>query len=178
MKNEIPVYEIALPEYTVDSQPDYKDIGAKLDQKIVAHFAGQRIILRGITVADHPGKTLDELVDIIRKLGHDRYDPQREGVHYPKNLGVDMHAAHWGTDYHSQIVQEGIPVMWEAVGDFYEGPPSDRNGPPIRLDLLMIYDPEQLEYVPFLDWENSCMYRFKYPDNKRPALLGMIKILR
>ena len=31
MGNEISVYEIALPEYTVDSKPDHEDIGAKLD---------------------------------------------------------------------------------------------------------------------------------------------------
>ena len=178
MGNDIPVYEIALSEYTVDSQPDYKDIGAKLDQKIIEHFAGKEIILRGITVADHPGKTLDELVDIICELGHDRYDPAREGVHYPEGNGVDMHAGPWGIDGKSEVVREGVEVMWDAVGDFYEGPPSDRNGPPIRLDLLMIYAPEKLEYVPFEDWDWSAMYRFKDPANKPEALLGIIKIYR
>ena len=31
--------------------------------------------MRCITVADHPGKSLDELVRIILDLGHDRYGP-------------------------------------------------------------------------------------------------------
>lgn len=172
MSREIPVYEIALLEYRLDTQPDYEDIGAKLDAKIVEHFAGLKIVFRGITVADHPGKTLEELVTIVRKLGHDRYDPEREGVDYPREIPFDLHVQTLTADGNSEVVQEGMHVMWGAVGDFYTGPPVDRNGPPIRLDLLMIYDAALLEQVPGY-WG----YRFLHPNDKLGALLGMIKIL-
>ena len=97
--------------------------------------------MRCITVADHPGKSLDELVRIILDLGHDRY------------------------------------------------------GPPIRLDLLLFYDPDKMEVAPWA-WNKGLMdyvpashidnrprssehlYWFREPENKPGALLSILKIRR
>jgi hypothetical protein len=94
MKDAIPVYTIALPEYTIEQEPDWLPIGRKLDQLIESHFPGKRIAIRGIGLVDHPGWSLDDLVSRILKLGTDRYDPQREAVHGDFGTGVpiDLHA--------------------------------------------------------------------------------------
>lgn len=127
MNRKIPIYELPLPEYTVSSKPDYKAVGDKFDGKIQAILSDRPIIMRSITVADHPGKSLDELVQIILKLGHDRYDPQRKGVHYPDDIQDALYAGIYG----------GMETA-RVVGLFYEGPPTDRNGPPIRIDPLYV----------------------------------------
>ncbi len=57
------------------------------------------------------------------------------------------------------------------------------NGPPIRLDILTIYDPHQLEQIKFMVYDGKSRegtdggYRFKHPERKRDALLGIVKIL-
>jgi hypothetical protein len=178
MSEAAPVYTISLPEYTVDHEPDYGVVGGKLDKVIETHFHGKRIAIRGISLVDHPGRTLDDLVGIILALGTDRYDPDREGVLYPDPpFTIDLHAAppsHYGG---ADIVSEGLRVMHGVLSDFYTGPPADRGGP-LRLDILMIYDLDQLEEVPYEGWEQSCMYVFQHPDRRKEALLGVIKILR
>ncbi len=174
---QIPVHELALPEYTVASRPDYRAIGRKIDDKLCELYLGRAIVLRGITIDDHPGKSLDDLVEIVCDLGHDLYSPDREGVHYPTDFKIDMHAVLFGEV--DGIVRQETEYSWDMVASFYEGPPSDRNGPPIRLDLMMVFDPDQLEYVQ-VPWteDYSCMYRFRFPQRKREALLGVIRLLR
>jgi hypothetical protein len=183
MNQKIPVYEFPLPEYTVSSKPDYKAVGGKIEQKIQEIFPDRPTIMRCITIDDHPGKSLDELVQIILKLGHDRYDPQRKGVHYPDDIQDALYAGIYG----------GMETA-RVVGLFYEGPPSDRNGPPIRIDLLLFYDLEKMKLAPW-DWntelgyvpashikydhpKNGALYWFRNPEDKPSALLGILKILR
>jgi hypothetical protein len=78
--------------------------------------------------------------------------------------------------------------MGEVVSDFYGGTRLER-GFPLRLDLVLIYDLEHLEMAatprdrgPI---ENSpgglqdcCLFRFRDPDRKSEALLGIVKLLR
>jgi hypothetical protein len=81
MSHFVPVYEISLPEYTVEDEPDFLAIGARLDPLIEAYFPDRWIAIRGIGLIDHPGWSLDDLVATIRELGTDKYDPERKGVH-------------------------------------------------------------------------------------------------
>jgi hypothetical protein len=200
MKDGIPVYTIALPEYTVEQQPDWLPIGRKLDRLIEEHFAGKRLAIRGIDLVDHPGWSLDDLVATIQQIGTDRYNPDREAVHgdFGTGIPIDLHAGpHVVTERLRSLRpkdQEAVghpdyTAMGEVVGLFYEGALADR-GYSIRLDILMIYDLDQLEPAP-IQWtpkgpvlgllpppEESSEFTFKNPDQKQQALLGMIKILR
>ena len=200
MNDAIPVYTIALPEYTIEQEPDWLPIGRKLDQLIESHLPGKRLAIRGIGLVDHPGWSLDDLVSTILKLGTDRYDPKREAVHGDFGTGVriDLHAG-------PCIVSKGLrslrkkeqPLldhpdyseMGRLVRLFYEGARADR-GYSIRLDILMIYDLDQLQPAP-IQWtpegpvpgpppppEDCSEFTFKHPDQKQKALLGVIKILR
>lgn len=56
---------INLPEYDVATEPDHKAIGKIVDDELRKHYMGQTIVVRGISSSAHPGKTLDELVEII-----------------------------------------------------------------------------------------------------------------
>ena len=69
--------------------------------------------------------------------------------------------------------------MTDVISDFYYGPPVDRGGSPLRIDVLMVYDRRQLEPVK-VDYGHPsdgepCEFRFL--GDKRVALLGVVKIL-
>src|SRR5689334_14197600 len=91
MRNTIPVYTISLPEYTVESEPDYRAVGGKLDRLIEARFPGEWMALRGIGLVDHPDRSLDDLVATILETGTDQYDPRRKGVHDEMYRGFTIH---------------------------------------------------------------------------------------
>jgi len=67
--------EINTPEYSVDSEPDYKTIGGLIDTQIKQYFMGKNILLRGIGSQEHSNKSVNDLIEIIKQTGTDRYDP-------------------------------------------------------------------------------------------------------
>jgi len=67
--------------------------------------------------------------------------------------------------------------MADMVLHFYEGTLADR-GYSIRLDILMLYDLDQLQPVYDQVPEESYEFAFKHPERKHEALVGLIKILR
>jgi hypothetical protein len=176
MNRAIPVYTISLPEYRIEPQTDWLAVGRKLDGLIQTSFPEKRIAIRCVGLIDHPGRSLDDLVAIILETGTDRYDPLRKGVHpefYRDVTDIFAGPAIVTADGLQTLRagREPIPsVMGETVELFFDGTLADR-GYSIRLDILMIYALDQLE-------GEDVLYRFKYPDRKQEALLGVIKILR
>ncbi|MBM7784759.1 hypothetical protein [Tenggerimyces flavus] len=195
-ERQIPVVTVSLPTYTITEPPDIEAIGPVIDEVVCANFgqADERILaLRGVSLIDHPGHTHDSLAEVILATGVDRYDPERVG---PTDAGyaaygVELHVGHcavsatslrtlWAKSptFHGTI-SPSVFAKWAS--DFYQGPPVDRGGVPLRIDLITIYDPAHLEgiQIPFHGDEkppySAC--RFKYPDRRRDALLGLVKIL-
>ena len=175
-------FTLSLPDYTIDRVPDYVTIGRRLDRYIETQFPGRRIALRGISLTDHPGKTLDELAAIILKIGTDRYDPQRRGIHhdYYAPFKIDLHAVPCVVADRLRGLDEGDyaaapSVMAEFIEDAYASALAER-GYALRIDLLLIYDLDQLEPV-FIDGAHSLAFRFRRPEQKQAALLGLISIL-
>jgi hypothetical protein len=188
MRQAVPIYTVAAPEYTGEEEPDCPAIGRKLDAVIETRFPGRRLAIRAVGLIDHPGMELDDLVAIVSEFGTDRYDPEREGLYYPDGDAVDVPI--WATPC---TVADGIDcphyrgdrrpsgtMMGEVIGDFYGGARSDR-GYAVRLDLLLVYDLDQLEvFPPDSNWplENCGCFTFRAPDRKQEALLGLIRIQR
>jgi len=190
------VVSISVPSYDVASPPDAETVGAVLDEAICKNFGqdGVREVgIRGISLIDHPGHTHDSLAEVILSTGTDRYDPHRKGpLHEAYDpYGVELHVVPCtvtATALRSHMCDGSTfyggtqSVMAEAVSDFYAGPPIDRGGVPLRIDLITVYDLAKLEgiRIPFHGDEeppySAC--RFKDPDNRRDALLGLIKVLQ
>ncbi len=76
------VITVNVPDYSIDIQPDYKAAGAIVDTELKKHFMGQMVGLRALGSQEHPGKTIDDLIEIIKRDGTDRYDPERGGDRY------------------------------------------------------------------------------------------------
>jgi hypothetical protein len=189
------VASISLPTYDVIDPPDAESVGAALDEVICQTFGAavpREIGIRSVSLFDHPGHTHDSLADVVLASGTDRHDPDHTSVlsetYGP--LGVELHIVPCSvsaTSLQSEMCDGSTfygttqSVMAEAVSDFYAGPPIDRDGVPLRIDLLTVYDLDELEgiAIPFHDGEkppfSSC--RFRHPDRRHEAVLGLIKVL-
>jgi hypothetical protein len=179
MHSTCPVYTIHLPEYRIAPDTDWLACGRKLDRLIETHFPGRRLALRAIGLADHPGKTLDELVTIIQQLGTDRYDPERAGLYYAREGLDDIHAGALLVTEDGLRAEKHVQMspLAETLEIFYEGTLADR-GYSIRLDLLLFYDLDQLAPVYDMPPESCYEFAFLHPDRKPEALVGLIRILR
>jgi hypothetical protein len=192
-QNTIPVYTISLPEYKAEAGTNWLAVGKKLDQVIAANFEGKEIAVRCVGLVDHPGLSLDELVSRILECGTDKYDPKRKSIfhEYYQGINIDLHVS-------ACVVSQGVlrslrgswqqlsSVMAEVVELFYSGTLVDR-GYSVRLDVITVYDLNQLEEIPELaslfpdakkETGPGCGLNFKQPDQKQKALLGVVKTLR
>lgn len=165
---------VALPDYSIDSEPDHKKIGRKVDDVLRSHFMGQTIVARGLSSAEHRGKTLDELAVIIASQGTDRYDPARKGDRYDNVEGkhIDLFGFR-------RKVTPRMRLFKDIVWGFYHGSIAIY-GKPTRIDILIVYDALQMTRVSHSYKGSGQVKRdgfvFKDPGNKPQAVLGIIKI--
>ena len=174
MKKSIPVYEISLPEYTLDKKPNYDKIGKKLDTFIQNHFLGKRLCIRALGSQDH-SLAKGELIQRILESGTDKYDSQKKSFWHEweiyKDKGIDLFACF-------KEITTNFQFMHEVIGDFYEGALADR-GYSIRVDILLFYDPNKLQMIPIKYAEKDIgadAWKFRNPKRKKEALLGIIKV--
>lgn len=174
---EIPVYKIDIPEYALQNRPDFEAVGAKIDTILKKHFLGQKIIVRAVGSQEHLGKTSTELVDIIKTIGTDHYDPTRQGDRYENIEG--KHIDFFALEFEISEAGEYFKFLIEP---FYLYPSQTRNSPPIRIDIAIIYNPDEVEVVEhqYEGREGEIKkdgYIFKDKINKNGALKAIIHIL-
>ncbi len=168
---------VSLPGYKSNEKPDYVKIGPKLDSLLEENFSGKSVVIRCISLRDHPNKTLDELAEIVRKAGMDKYDPARNGIGYQVGTVQGKRIDFFGTP--TNVADSTDIFTAELLHDFYASAQGDR-GYRLRIDLVMIYDSTKLRLVDHLygeDVEESDGFVFKDSGNKADALLGIIKVL-
>lgn len=171
-----PLFNIKVPKSYLDNAPDFEKIGAKVDNCLKRHFLGKSVAVRVLSSEEHKGKSLDKLINIIKKLGHDRYNPEKKGDRY-ENLD-NKHIDFFALDFK---VKKNESYFASFIEPFYFWPIAD-NRKPVRIDLAVIYDLSKLDVVEhrYEGREKEIKrdgFIFKNPNNKPDALLGMIKIL-
>ena len=77
----IPLYSVKVLQYTTYEKQNSKEIGNKIDITIKKHFSGKHVAIRALGSQEH-SCSVDALIKIIKKLGHDHYDPARRGEKY------------------------------------------------------------------------------------------------
>lgn len=173
---KVPVINVHLPEYRVDTEPDYVALGKIVDAELKKHFMGQMVGLRALGSQEHPDKSLDELIEIIKRDGTDRYDPERSGDRYDnlENKHIDLFLLR-------RKISERSRIFWQLAWSFYEFPPKLR-GQPVRVDILVIYDLAKLKAVRTTHTHEGYPvtkrdgFVFRDPARKAEALLGIIKV--
>lgn len=170
-----PVFTIAIPEYQVSTEPEYKAIGKIVDDELKRHFLGKSVVIRGIGSSEHLGKTVHELIEIIKRDGNDRYDPNRTGDRYENIKGkhIDLFA------FRRKVTPRTELFRWIAYG-FYQSA-IGIHGKPTRIDILIIYDATKMKVV-LHQYEGRTDKKrdgfvFRDPAHKAEAVLGIIKIL-
>jgi hypothetical protein len=175
--NQPVVLEVSVPEYKTGEKPDRLVVGPKLDGLLEKEFLGKRIVVRCIGGQDHPKKTLDKLAEIVVQTGTDKYDEKRQGLGYKIGTKSGKHVDFFGT--HVEVTTHEDIFTLELLDDFYYSTQGDR-GYSIRIDLVIIYDANRVKAVEHLygeDIEDTDGFVFQESENKREALLGLIKIL-
>ncbi len=174
MESDLKVYAVHLPAYQVTAQPDHKALGKIVDTELKKHFLGKTIVARGIGSSEHPGKSIDELIEIIRREGTDRYDPKRVGDRY-ENIGnkyIDLFGFRRKITARAQLFKGVIYGFYHSAIGIH--------GRPTRIDVLIIYDASKLKAVVHQyagrDDKKRDGFVFKDPDNKIGAVLGIIKV--
>ncbi len=183
------VITISVPEYTIEQKPDYLELGKKVDGVLESNFRDQEYIIRAISSDDHPELSLAELVSTILESGTDKYDPRRKGVCHQEfsPYDHDIQADTFEIKTAKIVIDDSYkyPTLFgDLVYDFYENAPLDR-GHSVRLDILMIYDTKKLTQAKKIDPEKpgvsprleKYLYKFKDPEHKQDALVGVVKIL-
>lgn len=172
---------LPLPEYTINTQPDYQILGTKIDKVLEENFNGKDIAIRALSLADHPQLTLDGFADIIVKTGTDKYDPDRKGVDHEK---FEPYRPDFQADF-CTVGKNHYGKGADIIRKFYENVLLDR-GYRLRIDLLVIYDLNKLNHADKVDKNKPgvhprlepYLFRFKDPKQKPQALLGIIKLLK
>ena len=169
------IASIDIPEYRVDTEPDFKAVGKKLDDWIKQNYPGQRIAIRALSSDEHQDLSHEELVEIIKKDGSDRYDNSRKGDRYENIEGkhIDLFALP------IDPVQEDSEMFEHMLRSFYRWPLKER-GYPVRIDIVIIYDLNRLEEVEHRYEGRDDIKRdgfvFKNPNNRPEAILGILLI--
>lgn len=173
------ILSVPLPEYQIGRTPDYR-LGERVDQIIRDHFDVDRIIVRAVSSMDHRPLTLDELTEVVAEEGWDRTEPSRREVAHEQF--EPYHADFHGGPF--RIEEDETSFFGGVMRHFYQDARTDR-GYPLRIDLLLIYDRARLlpadtpdagkpRVRPRLE---TFLFRFKNPDRKKDALIGLVKIL-
>jgi hypothetical protein len=136
---------------------------------------GKNVVIRCIGSQDHPGISLDELTNIIVQTGTDKYDATRMGVGYKEFVNKGIQIDLYGVPV--KVTKDTV-VMGQAIWEMHHSAVGDR-GFSVHVDLILIYDAEQLDMVMNLyDFHpTSDGIVFKDPANKKAALLGIIKVV-
>jgi hypothetical protein len=169
------ITQINLPQYNIKQEPNADAIGKIVDDEIKKQFLGRSVVVRGIASSEHPGKTADELIKIIKKTGTDRYNPAKKGDRYENIEG--KHIDLFGVP---ALVTKASEMFKVIVWGFYHSAKAV-HGYPVRIDVVIIYDADQLtqvlhRYEGREDVKDDG-FSFKDDANKAQAVLGVIKLL-
>jgi hypothetical protein len=184
----VKIIEVHLPEYTIETEPDYLAIGTKVDAALEKGLPDGKYVYRAIGKDDHPNMSMNELIETIKKLGTDKYDLNRKEVAFEDFCQYDHHI-HAGKFEikNGKLVIDPDNELPSLFGDdakkFYVNVLLDR-GYKVRLDLLIIYDAEKMEKAKKVEGKavrpelEECLWKFKDQNRKKEALAGIVKISR
>lgn len=168
------IVQASIPEYNTSLELNLKEISKQIDTALVKNFGGKKAILRAVSSQAHD-KTQAELVEVIKKLGFDRYDPIRKGDRYD-----NVHDKQIDLFGQTKIIQpdKNLSIFilkgFHVYGQKFHKKPSD------KMDIWMVYDRTKLKYVTHFYEKYMVMkrdgYVFKDQTNKPDALLGIIVI--
>ena len=144
----VKVLEIILPEYQIDQEIGYDQIGEKIDTLVQSSLKDGVYVERSVGLKDHPGLTTDSLANLIIKHGTDKYDPDRKSI-FDEEFSCyqfDIHASEFQIKNRVLVVDVEHDLhtyFGQNIYCFHKFAPIDR-GYPVRIGVSMIYDKQYL----------------------------------
>ncbi len=166
----IQIIELSIPEYRVDTQPDYHQVGTKIDNFLKRYFLNKSIVMRALCSFERE-ESLDELVNIIRRDGTDR-----------ANIGVKTGRGYYKVDCDLFGIQTDITKQSEIaanfIQNFYERP-IKHGSHPLKTDLFILYDANKMKNIIYTKNGEPRFdaFSFLHPQNKSDAVTGLVKIM-
>ena len=118
-----------------ENRPDFEAISKPVKNYLRSQFMNERIGLRMLGSGEHPNKTVDDLIEIIRQKGHDRYDLNWRANKYgeidPDKIALFMLELEIGQEFGI----DGEEQIMHALNSFYLY--CDR---PVKVDIAIVYD--------------------------------------
>ncbi len=199
---EVPIYIIEIPSYEVDKidilsgekyfteygtaipieywnkKPSFSEISQPIVQFLRKHHLGEKVGIRLISSKEHPEKTLGELIEIIKKIGHDRYDDKRKGDRYENVEHEKIDLFMLEIEIGKENGEDSEEQMQHAFASFYLYP-FKHGKHPNKIDLGIIYDLKAFESVVhnYSNKERESKtdgYIFKSSDNRSEAIKGIL----
>lgn len=191
------VTEISIPHYNVESfealsgekhytafgtpvaieywntKPDFEKVSQPIIDFLRQHFLNKRIGYRMLSSVEHEGKGVNDLVRIIQKLGHDRYDTQRKDNKYSKIDLDQIELFMLEIEVGQELGDDGEEQIKHAFHSFYVC-----SEPPIKVDIAVVYNLSAFERRPFLYRNKEEVgHVFKTSIVPSQAILAILKIV-
>lgn len=147
-------------KYEPNKAPDYNAVGEQINEHLRKHFKGQKVVLHTISKEDHPGKSIEDVLEHLLKHGTDKPEEKSKGKEPGQEESYDFLG-----NYHE--IHDKSDIMSAYA--------KDNN---LKVDLVAVYDPEHVEKTNYADKSGvGDAYRFKQPEKKKAALKGVLKIV-
>jgi len=184
------IIKVPLQQYSISKKPDYDLLGSIVDKAIEKEFPDGKYLVRAISIDEHIGITIDQLIRKIVELGTDKYDPNRKPVAHDDFLAYDYDIQAGSFEIKDKRIvpdaeNECDTLFGTTIYNFYVNTPFDR-GCAVRIDLLLFYDPKQLVQAEVTNLKQKrarpeleqFLFKFKNQTDKKSALIGLVQIER
>lgn len=163
----------AVPMEYWENRPDFDLISKPIIAFLRSNFNNKRIGLRMLGSGEHEHKSLDELLKIIQRIGHDRYDENRKDSKYGnmnlKEIEVFMLELMIG----KELGLDGEEQIKHALNSFYI-----YGEKPTRVDIGIVYD---LRYIKKkliqYDGDEEICHAFIDTEKAPESILALIKLI-
>lgn len=168
------IVKVKIAEYDTSKELDLKLISKYIDKVLLDNFGGKKVILRAVSSEAHD-MSQAELIETIKKLGFDRYNPVIKGDRYDNIEGKQIDVfGRICTIKSGNLMSKSLVDGFHVYGAKYHGRPS------AKMDIWLVYARSKMTAVSFhpIGYKDLKRdgYIFKDQNNKAGALLGIIVI--
>ena len=164
------ILRMKCPTYQFNNELDLEKVAKDIDNILINNFRNQSVVLRGIQSEKHD-LPKEQLIQQIISTGSDHHDSDNSN---------DVKVSDKQIDLFGLTCKISGSITLPILEGFHKWKPKSLEQPQRRVDIWMIYDITQLENIEythgFYGVKTRDGYVFKYPENQKNALLGILVI--
>lgn len=163
----------AVPIEYWENRPDFDLISKPIVKFLRENFNKRRIGIRMLGSEEHADKSLDDLLKIIQRIGHDRYDENRKNSKYGKINLEEIELFMLELEIGKELGLDGEEQIKHALNSFYIYLEK-----PIRVDIGIVYDLGNIEKKKIqYDGDEEICHAFINTKKASESILALLKII-